>query len=283
MVAQGSQEGGLIRLRRLFGREGRAVVVACDQGEFDGPQPGLTDPLQVITAVGELPDGILMSPGTASRCIGYFSSRTGPLAIVRLNWNSNYAFGWDPADGVPAEVIDPEDGLRMGADIALVSLSLHTGSEHVDAANVSVFSGLVRRCHRLGLPVIGEFFPNAKTRSDPTALHEDVRRGARIMYELGADCAKTFFCAGWEDVAQACPIPILALGAERQPTDLDALKLASGQIGAGAQGVLFGRNVFQSSDPARMVQALIAVVKRSVSPEVAASQFLERPTVGAGA
>lgn len=282
MSEQFGDQGGAIRLRRLFGKEGKAIVVAIDHGEHDGPQPGLTDPLRVITALGELPDGILMSPGIARRYIGCFSSRTGPLAIVRLNWNTAYAFGWEPAQGVAADVIDPEDGLRLGADIALVSLILHTGSEHLDAANVSLFANLVKRCQRLGLPVIGEYFPIAKIRGNLDALHEDVRRGARIVFELGADCVKTFFHAGWEDVAEGCPIPILALGAERLATDLDVLRLASDQIGAGAQGLVFGRNVFQSPDPARMVQALVQVVKRNVSPEAAASQILERPMVGAG-
>jgi DhnA family fructose-bisphosphate aldolase class Ia len=282
MGVQGSGEGGLIRLRRLFGKEEKAVVVAIDHGEHDGPQPGLADPLQVITALGELPDGILMSPGAARHCIGSFSSRTGPLAIVRLNWNTAYAFGWEPVEGVAAEVVGPEDALRLGADIALVSLILHTGSERLDAANVSIFSSLVNRCQRFGLPVIGEYFPVAKTRSDLDALHEDVRRGARIVYELGADCVKTFFQAGWEDVVEGCPIPILGLGSERLATDLDVLKLASGQIGAGARGLVFGRNVFQAPDPVRMVQALIEVVKRNVSPEEAA-KLLERPRVGAGA
>jgi DhnA family fructose-bisphosphate aldolase class Ia len=258
-----------VRLGRLFLPTGRAVVVACDHGEFDGPQPGLRDPLNLIRTLGDWPDGILMSPGTLARSRGCFSTRGGPLAIVRLNWNSVYAFGWSPTESVSADALDPEDALRMGADIALVSLTLHTGSEHTDAANVSVFSRVVSRCQRLGLPVIGEYFPNAEVVRDPDLLHEEVLRGSRILCELGAESVKTFFHSGWDDVAENCPVPILALGAERLPTDLDALQLAAGQVRSGARGVVFGRNVFQSADPVRFVRALVDVVKRDLAATVA--------------
>jgi DhnA family fructose-bisphosphate aldolase class Ia len=111
-------------------------------------------------------------------------------------------------------------------------------------------------------------------------LHEEVLRGTRILYELGAECVKSFFQSGWGDVAENCPIPILALGAERQPTDLDALRLAEGQVGSGARGVVFGRNVFQSGDPARFVRALIEVVKRGVPAAAAHEAFIGAATDG---
>ena len=269
-----------MRLGRLFPPEGKAVIVACDHGEFDGPQAGLEDPLNLIRVLGNWPDGILMSPGALWRSSDCFGSRGAPLAIVRLNWNSVYAFGWDPTESVSADVLEPEDALRLGADIGLIGLTLHTGSERTDAANVSNFARLVARCQRLGLPVIGEYFPNAEATKDPVVLHEEVLRGTRILYELGAECVKSFFQSGWGDVAENCPIPILALGAERQPTDLDALRLAEDQVGSGARGVVFGRNVFQSGDPARFVRALVEVVKRGVPARAAHEAFMGAATDG---
>jgi DhnA family fructose-bisphosphate aldolase class Ia len=255
-----------LRMNRLLGSKGRAVVVACDHGEFDGPQPGLLDPIDLLNQLGDAPDGILMSPGTLRRAASVLGKRNAPVPIVRLNWNSVYAFGWKPQDSVGATVIDAEEALRLGADVALVGLTLNTGSESVDAANIDSFCQALLGCRRLGLPAIGEYFPDAATAADPDRLHDEVVRGVRIVCELGADAVKTFLNPEWTDVIAGCPIPVFGLGAERKNSDLEALELAHGQIKAGASGVVFGRNVFQSDDPLRFARALSAVVKDGKEP-----------------
>ena len=147
-------------------------------------------------------------------------------------------------------------------DLALVSLTLQTGDEERDAANVEVFAKLTAACHALGIPVIGEYFPTGHAEMAPEQLHDDVLVGSRIVAELGADAIKTFSTCDFKAVTAACPVPVFGLGAEKLPTQRDALRLAQREIEDGARGVVFGRNAIQVADPMKFQAALCDVVKR---------------------
>ena len=90
-----------------------------------------------------------------------------------------------------------------------------------------------------------------------------------LLAELGADCIKTFHTQRFPEVVEGCPVPIFGLGAEKTPTQLDALRLARREIDDGARGVVFGRNAIQVPDPPAFQRALIDVVKQGMSPEEA--------------
>ena len=72
-----------IRLSKLLGPEGKAVVVACDHGMFDGPHAGMEDIPGMLERLGDGPDAILLSPGMLPRARAYFGRRRAPLAIAR--------------------------------------------------------------------------------------------------------------------------------------------------------------------------------------------------------
>ena len=77
--------GRQIRLGRIFDGSGRAVVVACDHGMFDGPHAGMEDIAGMLERLGDGADAILLSPGMMEHANGYFSRRGAPAAIVRIN------------------------------------------------------------------------------------------------------------------------------------------------------------------------------------------------------
>lgn len=260
-----------LRHNRLLGTTHPIVVVACDHGEFDGPQPGLDDPLDLIRVVPDSIDAILMSPGTLTRCGDALGHRGAPLAIVRLNWNTVYCFGWQPVAGVSASVLEPAEALALGADAALISLTLNSGSEQLDAANVQLAARLIQRCRAVGLPSVGEYFPTRADDREMESVHDEVRRGARILAELGADAVKTFLEPEWHDIVQTTPAPILALGAQRDGDDASNLAGAARQIATGARGLVYGRKVFQADDPAAFMHSLTGVVRQTQNPTVATS------------
>ena len=265
--------GKEMRVGRLFSR-GNAVIVAADHGEFDGPIPGMVDlPRTLAAAINPEVDAVLLSPGMITHCAELFSRRGGPLAVVRLNWSTVYAFHWGYHEAATVPAISAEDALARGADLLLVSLTLQTGSEERDARNVEVFCKLLSDGHRLGLPVIGEVFPARSTELSPDQVHDHVYTGARIAAELGADLVKTFYTRRFREVTTACPIPILALGAEKTPTQLQALQLAESQVRDGARGVVFGRNALQVPDPFSFQAALCAVVREGRKAQEAATEF----------
>jgi DhnA family fructose-bisphosphate aldolase class Ia len=163
--------------------------------------------------------------------------------------------------------------VRMGADLALVCLTLMTGSEERDARGVELFAKLRAECHALGLPVIGEYFPRNVGELSAEELGAQVRNGCRILAELGADCVKTFHTGKFPGVVEGCPIPIFGLGAEKTPTQLEALGLARREIDEGARGVVFGRNAIQVPDPPAFQRALCEVVKRGADPAEVVKRF----------
>ena len=171
-----------IRLRSLFDK-GRAVVIAVDHGMFDGPIPGMEDLPATVRKINPVVDGVLLAPGMLRHCGEVFASRHSPLAVVRLNWNSVYCFHFNYRAAPSVDCYAVEDALREGMDIALVSLTLQTGSEERDAANVANFSRLTNQCPQLGVPVIGEYFPTGHLGMMADELPEDVRIGCRVVSE----------------------------------------------------------------------------------------------------
>ncbi|NUQ62981.1 MAG: hypothetical protein HUU20_10855 [Pirellulales bacterium] len=265
-------DGRAIRFQRLMG-DGRAVIIAIDHGLFDGPIPAMENLPATAEKINPLVDAVLLAPGMLRHCASVFARPKRPLAVVRLNWNTVYCFklGYTAARSVYS--YEPADALREGMDIALVSLTLQTGDEERDAANVEIFSRLVNACHNLGIPVIGEYFPIGQADLAPDDFHANVLLGSRIVAELGADAIKTFYTKDFRAVTSSCPVPVFGLGAEKLPTQPDALTLAAREVADGAGGVVFGRNAIQVPDPFSFQAALCDVVKQGVSVEQAVARY----------
>lgn len=264
--------GTELRLNRLFGNGRNAVIVAGDHGEFDGPIPGLEKLPEALSAITDDVDGVLLSPGMLRHCWRLFARRGAPLAIVMLNWGTTYCFKWDYREAVTVPVISPLDAIAEGADIVLVSPTLKTGDETADGENVRCFTQLCWEAKGLGIPVLGEAFPPTPHRLSPEELHDWVLITTRIIAEVGADFVKTYYTRRFREVAESCPVPILVLGAERLPREIDALRLASDAVKDGARGVVFGRNVLQSSNPSAFASALCEVVREGAKPEQSAKK-----------
>jgi len=252
-------------LSRFFSN-GPAIIVAFDHGLFDGPIPGVDNVSSISPRIYPEIDGVLLSPGMLSD-IGHdlCGHRRSPMPIVRINWSTIYCFDWQYHSGDTVAAFSPVEALRAGAQMVLISLSLQTGSQERDAKNVEVFRKLCSQAHEIGLPVIGEYFPVDDERLSPEQMHAEVKISCRILYELGADAIKTFYTHKFEEVVAGCPTPILALGGKRMPSDSEALKFAQKQIKSGAAGIVFGRNVIQSSKPIELQKALIDVLKNDMS------------------
>jgi DhnA family fructose-bisphosphate aldolase class Ia len=265
--------GKLLRFDKLFSRNENAVVIAVDHGMFDGPIPGLEDVRQTLRKINPAVDAVLMSPGILKQCPEAFNFKGAPIPVVRVNWSTVYCFHWQYQRAVTVPACSVREAVALGAEIVLISLTLKTGDEAVDAKNVEVFARLIEEARQLGIPAVGEFFPTRSDALTPEEMHEQVMCGTRIIAELGADLIKTFFTKDFSKVTASCPVPILGLGAEKKPTQVEALQLARDEIAAGAKGVVFGRNAFQVADPQGFQAALCDVVKRGAAPQQAAGKY----------
>jgi DhnA family fructose-bisphosphate aldolase class Ia len=265
--------GERIRFSRLFSEGKNAVVVAVDHGLYFGPLQGMINLPAVIDKVSAA-DAILMAPGMPAHCQSVFSRRGSPACIIRLNWGSNYAAMWKYKHSHSVPMVSVTEAVAQGADLVIGSLSLKNPDEAEDAHNVEVFSRCVSQAHELGIPLIGEVYPTGGDDHQPEDLQDEIFIGCRIIAELGADLVKTFYTGKrFSEITAATPVPVLALGAKKLPRESEALKLAAVSIAAGARGIVFGRNVIQSREPERLLEALKEVVKEDKSPEAVTAKF----------
>lgn len=260
------QTGISLRMSRLFDNQtGRSVIVAMDHG-FGGAHKGMEDPGRTLERVlaGE-PDGVLVTPGTARAFQRRFSGRGAPAMIVSIDYVLFHAFPGDSTaieeQGVVASV---EEALRMGAD-AIKILMIHGRQDpSIQARNFDFVGRTCEACRRWGLPVMVEPTTWGHRFTPQTSKSTHVLRDmARIAFEFGADIVKLDTPenpAEFEQVAEACPVPLLVLGGVKKLDTSTMLEDVRVAIGAGASGVTFGRNVWQAPDPAKMVRALKKVV-----------------------
>ena len=255
-----------IRFERLFNRNERAVIVAMDHCLFDGPIEGMINLTEAAAKVAPCVDGILLSPGMLPYCQDAFNYKGAPMAVVRLNWSTTYCSKLHYKEGATVAAFSAAEALRLGADVALVSLTLETGSESNDANNVAVFRKICREAKELGMPVIGEYFPPEAETLGADELHEKIYLGTRIIAELGADLIKTLYTRDFPAVTASSPVPVLGLGAAKLPTQFAALQLAADEVAA-------GRNALQVPNPPAFQQALCDVVKRGMAPDAAVAKY----------
>ncbi len=257
--------GKNLRLEKLFNRSENAVIVAIDHGLFDGPIPGLVNMTEMVKKIDPCVDGVLLSPGMLKLLRPLFNYRGAPLPIVRLNWSSVYCFHWNYNAAYTVISQTVEEAVANGAEVVLGSLTVQT-TEKNDVKNVDVYSRLVNSADKLGVPFIGEYYPAYSDKLTKEEMHEQVYSCCRILTEIGCDMIKTFYTHNFKEITESCPVPIFGLGAEKKPTQLEALQLAADEIRDGARGVVFGRNAIQVPDPIGFQRALCDVVKNNMSP-----------------
>lgn len=268
-----NMNGKNLRFEKLFSKGENAVIVAIDHGMFDGPIPGMIDLKKTAEKINPCVDGVLLSPGMLKHLRFAFNYKGAPMPIVRLNWSSVYCFHWNYNNAYTVLAQTVEEAVANGAEIVLASLTLQTGSEETDARNVEIYSRLVNAADKLGIPIIGEYFPAHSGTISKKQMHEQVYTCCRILCELGCDMIKTFNTHDFRKVTESCPVPVFGLGAEKTSLQIQALQLAADEIRDGARGVVFGRNAIQVNDPFSFQAALCEVVKKGMAPDEAISKY----------
>lgn len=242
----------LRRLGRIFGPDGRTVIIALDHGLIDGPCPGFERPAETIAAVAAGgPDAVLTSRGIAEA----FAAELSPVGLILRSDGSTTGLG--PAGPGPAgPFFGPEDALRLGADA--VAVTAMPGSD-AEADTLQTLARTVSEAGRWGLPVMAEMVPGGFGASTGQRGTEAVALAARLGAELGADLIKAPYCPDFARVAASTFVPVVILGGSKG-SEADTLAVVRTALDAGAAGVAMGRNVFQSPDPAAMTRALAAMV-----------------------
>ncbi|MCM2388564.1 class I fructose-bisphosphate aldolase [Streptomyces albipurpureus] len=248
--------GKLRRMRRMFAADGRAVFVAIDHAAYMGEGPPLGEPMSQI-ASGK-PDAVLATWHLARAYADVFASAG---LVLRVDGGSS-ELGDMPQSDVNDIMHLPEQALRIGADCLVVLAFPGAPDEDLSLKRLA---RLTSECEQLGLPVMAEMIPGGWGRAVPWTM-QNVARAARIGAELGADIVKTV-CPGpteeFAEVIAACPVPVVALGGPKSESEDDVVALAKGVVAAGGAGVAFGRNVWGSPQPEKLVARLREAVHGS--------------------
>lgn len=257
------------RLGRIFANSsGRTVMLAIDHGYFQGPTSGLERvDLSIVPLVPQadalmLTRGMLRSTIPAGVSQGIVLRASGGPSILKELSDERVA-------------MSIQDAVRLNA--AAVAVQVFIGGEH-ETQSIHNMTQLVDSGLAVGIPVLGVTAVGKELTRDDRYL----RLACRMIAELGAQLVKTYYCdAGFETVTASCPVPVIMAGGKKL-AELDALTMAHRAVQEGAAGVDMGRNIFQSSHPAAMLQAVRAVVHDDAKPSEAFDLFSELVHSGGG-
>jgi DhnA family fructose-bisphosphate aldolase class Ia len=248
-------------MRRIFGKDGRTLIVACDHGMISGPDRGierLGHTLRQVIDGGV--DAVMASYGTACR----FEDLLADVGLVlRIDGAGSVL---NPADGPGAQFYTVQDALRLGADALCVTT--FPGTKH-EEATLEVLARVIRQAHEWGLPVMAEMVPGGFDSGPEHKTLKSISVSARVAAELGADWVKIAYVPGFERVIETCYVPVVALGGPPKDDPAATLEMVRAAMDAGASGATVGRNIWKAESPAGMAAALRAVIHEGALVEQA--------------
>ncbi|MEO0820210.1 MAG: fructose-bisphosphate aldolase [Pseudomonadota bacterium] len=255
--------GKAIRLARLLaGPDGRAACLALDHGAQLGPIAGIEAPERVIAdAVAARMDGIILAPGLAARLAGLLCGRDKPSVILRLDQTSMWRVG--AANGYPSghtrQIATVEEAVQLGADAVITYFFTGHREPELETRSIEIAAECAQAARRWGMPIVMEpMAARGGILADPFTA-ETIAANCRMAAEIGADIVKTDWsgdAASFRQVVETAGVPVLVAGGAREGDDAGVLATVDALLEAGAKGVLFGRNLFQSATPRALMQAV---------------------------
>lgn len=262
------KRGKELRLSRIIDpRDNKAIVVAADHGMMLGPISGAAHLEQTLTKVVEgRPDGILMSPGQAERLSHFFHGPLSPALLVRGDWTNAFR---DRTYTLPARstqfcrVASVKRAARLGADAVTIYLFIGYQDKEQENRHLEQARQFSKECGQWDIPLVIEPIPMGP-RVTKTNYHELIRASVELAVEAGADALKVPYTGDPETfssvIKAAKGVPVLMLGGSKAFSDREPLEAVEEALSVGASGVVFGRNVIQSSDPAQTLGLIRQVV-----------------------
>jgi DhnA family fructose-bisphosphate aldolase class Ia len=265
------------RLNRFLGADGRCLDVAIDHGVFNefAFLDGLEDMPAVVRSLVEAgPDAIQMNIGQADILQSIPGPRK-PALMLRTDVGNLYnptthAVMFDQLVHWDEPIIG---ALKADAAGVVCNLLLMPGQPDLHRQTVLNAARLRAACDRYGMPLMIE----------PLVLKSNEQSGGyqvdgnkkliiplvRQARELGADVIKadpTDHPEDYHEVVQAARCPILVRGGGKKPIGT-VFSEAYAYLQQGAHGLVYGRNIYQHPNPARIVAAFMAMIHEGANVE----------------
>ncbi len=252
--------GKVIRLKRFMrSPSGRIVVFPLDHGVSCGIIPGLENMDRVIRlGVNGGADAFVLHKGM----MRFLEPMTGTLPGVFMHLSASTQLG--PAFHRKVLVGSVEEAIRRGADGVSIHINLGDASE---PGMLEDFGRVGDACSRWQIPLLVMIYVRGagmvSPPPDPAIAH-----CARLAAELGADLIKIPNPQDEETlqtIARSVPVPVVVAGGSKKDDPLGFLMRIERALKSGMRGVAIGRNIFQGSDPERLLRAVKQMVHENAS------------------
>lgn len=251
---------------------GNAVVVALDHGIGMGAIDGFKDPKATLDAVlAGNPDGVLVGPYFAERFADTFAASSTDVLVTADFVSPSSRPGEDLGPWVQQHAFDTDR--LLACDPVGVKSVLAFGRQNSQSfeQNVDYITEITESLRGTGIPHIVETVMWGNDVPDRFETDtEYVANACRIGWELGADILKAPYTGdrdSFEPIVQNAPVPVMILGGPSSGSVQAMLDDVSDAMAAGSRGLVMGRSVWQTEDPAAVVSALRRIVHEDEAPE----------------
>ncbi len=258
-----SQIGKEFRLAQIINQSShKQVCVAMDHNPAIGPCQGLIDPIATMkTICAGRPDTLFTHFGNIKKAMPVLAAQRMPFL---LSITTATTLGPDASRVYLVDTV--EHACQIGANG--VSMRIFVGAEY-EHEMIQNLSKVALECEQSGMPLMAMMYPYGM---ENILEAKYLKHAARIGAELGADIVKTYYTGDPEtfrEVTESCPVPIVMSGGPKAEDPLDFLKMVAGAMAGGAMGVAVGRNVWQSAQPVKMLEAVKMVIHENMAAEAA--------------
>ncbi|ASJ62864.1 aldolase [Sinorhizobium meliloti] len=267
-----------VRMNRLFNR-GRCLDVAIDHGVCNEPSflSGLENMETVVKALtAAAPDAIQMNYGQAD-LLQDLPGKDKPALVMRIDMGNPYnRIRHRDMWAVLQNEAEPLIGaLAMDAACVVVNLFMLPDEPDLFRQCVQNIARVRADCDKYRMPLMIEpLVMQPVTEHGGYMVDGDADKIVtltRLAREMGADIVKadpTNDADEFHRVVEAARCPVLVRGGGKE--DLrSVLDKSAALMKQGAMGMVYGRNIYQHSNPKAVVRALMAIVHDNASGEEA--------------
>ncbi|PJR14356.1 class I fructose-bisphosphate aldolase [Sinorhizobium meliloti] len=267
-----------VRMNRLFDG-GRCLDVAIDHGVCNEPSflSGLENMESVVkTLTAAAPDAIQMNYGQAD-LLQDLPGKDKPALVMRIDMGNPYnRVRHRDMWAVLQNEAEPLIGaLAMDAACVVVNLFMLPDEPDLFRQCVQNIARVRADCDKYGMPLMIEpLVMQPVTEHGGYMVDGDADKIVtltRLAREMGADIVKADPTADADEfhrVVEAARCPVLVRGGGKE--DLRAVfDKSAALMKQGAMGMVYGRNVYQHSNPNAVVRGLMAIVHDNASGEEA--------------
>lgn len=228
----------------------KALFLAVDQGfehRSDFTIPEAANPDYVMTVADKAGIPLILHKGLYIR---YADRHPNLPMVIKINGKTElYSDNRSPRGGIDCSV---DEALALCPTLCAVGYSFYVGGQD-ETSQITELADIIREARIFQVPVIvWAYIRQTPRKKDEEGHWENVRYGARVAFELGADMVKLYYPRGEGGLKKikeyAQGMYCLIAGGAKLDTVEQAYKTASEIIHV-LDGMAIGRNIFQDSKP----------------------------------